>query len=133
MKLVLSRARRAEFAAIGAGCGVLALLVKNWWRPQHVGGADAAFVLGIAPNFLYSFGMPLLLLGVFRDRVRMRDAIGLALAVILFEFAQLRGAGRTFDPWDIGATLVGAALFYAYYRLRTRDVETAAPQAASSG
>lgn len=117
-KLLLPTPVRLEFALLGGVCAVLALLVKMWLRPQHIGGEATAFLLGVAPNFFFSFGMPFLSLSAFQGKIDVRGAMCLAGVTILYEFVQLRTSRRTFDPWDIAATLLGVLSFYLAYRWR---------------
>ena len=118
-RVLIATPRRVEFAIIGVACAVLGLLVKVWLRPQYGWDGDAVgFLLGVAPNFLYSIGLPFLALAAFQGGIGAGRAMAGAAGMILYEFEQLASSRRTFDPWDIVATILGAGLFYAYYRAR---------------
>jgi len=81
---------------------------------------QAAWVLGVLPNFLPALVLPTLIFlrpreVTWGDYLRMTGAVALGLAG--YESAQLWMPRRTFDWADVAATAVGAALALALGRL----------------
>ncbi len=92
-----------------------------------IAAAKAARAVGVSDgglrDVLPSLGFSLALTFLFARRTSPKVASLFALAAgVAYELSQLRvgpwfdSAGRTFDPWDIVASLVGAAIGYGLVR-----------------
>jgi hypothetical protein len=110
-----------EFGAVAGLCAVFAGVVKVWLRPDLVGGGFVAFVLGIAPSFLFAFGVPPLSAAVFGNPLRTRDLPIFAAMLIVYEATELFDRRRTFDPWDMVAGLIAIALAFLYSTARAQS------------
>jgi len=103
---------------------VLGFLAKLVCRPAIVSsGVNDLGLSGVLPNFFWAAFLTLL----FAMWMSPRNALGASVvANVLYELDQLRpggfedtvisSLGRTFDPWDIVATVVGATISYVIVR-----------------
>ena len=118
--LVQKRPINARWLFITAVLGLLAKLV----RPAIVSsGVNDLGLAGVLPNLFWAAFLTFL----FAMWMSPRNALGTSVAAnVLYELDQLRpggfedtvisSLGRTFDPWDIVATVVGATISYVIVR-----------------
>ncbi|MFN8719023.1 MAG: hypothetical protein ACK50C_18820 [Gemmatimonadaceae bacterium] len=118
--------------ALAGMVGLAALSGTHWLRERvRAPGALVAFVLGSMPNLAAGYAMPLVFAAMDRraagtpptdaSRRRFRWLLLFTTAgLVAWEFLQVGSARFRFDPWDIGATLVGAwGAFATQRRLAT--------------
>jgi hypothetical protein len=103
---------------------MLGLLAKLVLRPAIVSsGVDDWGISGVLPNFLWAACLVFLFAMWMSPRNALLTSVG---SNVLWELDQLRpdgfedtilsSAGRTFDPWDIVATVVGATISFLIVR-----------------
>jgi hypothetical protein len=89
---------------------ILILTIKFIVRPGYSGSsAGVSFILGVAPNFLLGFIFPVAL-RIFYSKLKVLYIILIScIAIVLMEF-DLYFSGRSFDMYDIIASLLGMLL-----------------------
>jgi hypothetical protein len=132
------RAGSASLTTTGALAIALGLAVYALSRPVRIPLVPSALHLaharhesalfGSVPSALHAFAMPLLTLACFRNFRRWHALAACAswsAIDVLFELAQRTSSsffpGGTFDPLDVLAVIVGAALAYAVASAVTRS------------
>lgn len=114
--------------------GLAALTTTHWMRDHLADPAPAlAFALGVMPNVAAALAMPLILASFTPQTSQVpvtassHRAFILILAfttigLLAWEVVQTRSDQFVFDPYDLLATLVGAALAGLAYRSHARRV-----------
>jgi VanZ family protein len=104
---------RLSITALTAAAGFLAR-----WIRHRVAAQGVAATLGWSPSILYTFGLGIFLLSFrLRRPLRWALALGGVTGALAYEVAQRGLAGRTYDPHDVIATVVGGALAFAVDRV----------------
>ena len=108
------------------GITLLLLIVVIKFIRRHT-GPPAGLLLGSGPSFFFSSGFLLLGLSLAR-RLNRRSllvttavvaAASLALELVqpMLRITLLRGSKVTYDPWDLGASVLGVASGYVVAKL----------------
>ena len=108
------------------GISLLLLIVVIKFVRRHT-DPPAGLLLGSGPSFFFSAGFLLLGLSLAR-RLNWRSllvttavvgAASVALEVVqpLLRITLLRGSKITYDPWDLGASVLGVAIGYVVAKL----------------
>ena len=115
-----TKTRRFTAGAVIAVGVFLGFVVKLKRTDLSEAGLDPMGLGGMAPDFLFAFGAPLLML-VSPRTIRWRSfvvtSVFILLGCVVYEFSQLRMPERTFDPKDIVASCVGALLCIGLSRI----------------
>ena len=108
------------------GISLLLLIVVIKFIRRYA-GPPAGLVLGSAPSFFFSSGFLLLGLSLARRlnrRSLLVTTVVVAAASVALELVQpmlrltlLRGSKITYDPWDLGASVLGVAIGYVVAKL----------------
>lgn len=118
------------------GMAALAVLsLGHWARAAGVFSSPVAtFILGVLPNVAAAVGIPFITAGGLADMRKDRQVpidlrtftmlnLGSVAGLVAWEFVQRGSLSLRFDPADLVATLVGAALAQWVFRWQSSPAE----------
>ncbi|MEM7203585.1 MAG: hypothetical protein AAF628_25195 [Planctomycetota bacterium] len=100
--------RRSTWLVVIGSLGALTRLTFRPFVQTH--DLQDFGLCGVLPNLLGTMCMAVLLSFHWRAR---SAAVGATLAAVVYEFDQRGHSLRTFDPWDIVASVIGGGLAFA--------------------
>ena len=126
-----TRVRVLAWTMLAGGAASVLLLqhaLRPWLRAH--GHADAPLV-GWLPNLLTTAALSYLWIAVLPRRpipslrTFLIHCLGALIIVVNHELWQIRDPSHRFDPADVVASLVGAALAFAAFRVAVREARAA--------